>query len=177
MEMSKLQLSLHLYLLHQFVLQYLRSHLVRCKLYPLEMKSGSQKCNSWNVQECEYVSSLATKKSLKINHHFDCHSKCLIYLMLRTVCGKQYVGSATERFRFWWNNYKDNQRQAEKGEDHTQKYFHEHFLNHDHNGLINDIEFLFIDKTDPSDPKAYFRRCAVLRRARTFSYSTAQIDV
>ena len=97
--------------------------------------------------------------------------------MLRTVCGKQYVGSATERFRFWWNNYKDNQRQAEKGEDHTQKYFHEHFLSHDHNGLINDIEFLFIDKTDPSDPKAYFRRCAVLRRARTFSYSTAQIDV
>ena len=30
--------------------------------------------------------------------------------------------------------------------------FHEHFLSHDHNGLINDIEIIFIDKTDPSDP-------------------------
>ena len=31
-------------------------------------------------------------------------------------------------------------------------YFHEHFVSHDHNGLINDIEIIFIDKTDSSDP-------------------------
>ena len=39
-----------------------------------------------------------------------------------------------------------------RGRDHTQKYFHEHFLSHDHNGIINDTEIILIDKTDPSDP-------------------------
>ena len=37
-------------------------------------------------------------------------------------------------------------------EDYMQKYLHEHFLNEDDNGLINDVEILFIDKTDPLDP-------------------------
>ena len=68
--------------------------------------------------------------------------------------GKQYVGSTTERFRFWWNNYKSCQRRAEREreEDCIQRYLHEHFLSKGHNGLINDIEIIFIDKTDPSDP-------------------------
>ena len=61
------------------------------------------------------------------------------------VCGKQYVGSATERFRFRWNNYKSCQRKAEK-------YFYDHFLSEGRNGLINDTEIVFIDKTEPSDP-------------------------
>ena len=30
-----------------------------------------------------------------------------------------------------------------------QKYFHDYF---GHNGLINDVEIVFIDKNDPSDP-------------------------
>ena len=34
----------------------------------------------------------------------------------------------------------------------TLKYFHEHFLSHDHKGLINDTEIIFIDKTDSLDP-------------------------
>ena len=33
-----------------------------------------------------------------------------------------------------------------------QRYLHEHFLTENHNGLINDVESIFIDKTDPSDP-------------------------
>ena len=33
-----------------------------------------------------------------------------------------------------------------------QKYFHDHFLSKGHNGMINDVEIVFIDKTDPSDP-------------------------
>ena len=51
-----------------------------------------------------------------------------------------------------WNNYKENQRKAKRCEEHTQKYFHEHFLSYENNGLINDIEIIFIDKTDPSNP-------------------------
>ena len=33
-----------------------------------------------------------------------------------------------------------------------QRYLHEHFLSESQNGLINDVEIVFIDKTDPSDP-------------------------
>ena len=45
-----------------------------------------------------------------------------------------------------------NGKQRERGEDCMQKYFHDHFLSEDHNGLINDVEIVFINKTDPSDP-------------------------
>ena len=33
-----------------------------------------------------------------------------------------------------------------------QKYFHDHFLSESHSSLIDDIEIVFIEKTDPSDP-------------------------
>ena len=33
-----------------------------------------------------------------------------------------------------------------------QKYFQDHFLSEGHSGMINDVEIVFIDKTDPSDP-------------------------
>ena len=136
----------------------LRSHLVRSKLYPLKRTTGSCKCNTprfqvgKNVKECYEFSSHETKETFKINHCFDCNSECFIYLLSCKVCGKQYVGSTTERFRFRWNNYKSCQRKAERGEDCMQKYFHDHFLSEGHNGLIDDVEIVFIDKTDPSDP-------------------------
>ena len=68
------------------------------------------------------------------------------------MCGKQYVGPTTEKFRFRWNNYKIFHRKAERGDDYIQRYLHEHFLSEGHNGLINDVESIFIDKSDPSDP-------------------------
>ena len=97
-------------------------------------------------------SSQVSKETFKINHCFHCNSKCLIYLMSCKVCGKQNMGSTTERFMFRSNNYKSCQRKAERGEDCMQKYFHYLFLSEVHNGLINDVEIVFIDKTDPSDP-------------------------
>ena len=33
-----------------------------------------------------------------------------------------------------------------------QKYFHDHFLSDGQNGLINDVEIVFVDKIHPSDP-------------------------
>ena len=43
-------------------------------------------------------------------------------------------------------------KQREREEDCMQKYSHDHFSSEGHNGLINDVEIVFIDKTDPSDP-------------------------
>ena len=99
----------------------LRIHLVYSKLYPLKRTTAFYKCNTLrcqvgkNVKECYKFSSHVTKETFKINHCFDRNSKCLIYLMFCKVCGKQYVGSITERFRFRWNNYKSCQRKAERG--------------------------------------------------------------
>ena len=41
-----------------------------------------------------------------------------------------------------------------------QKYFHYHLLSEGHNDLINDVEIVFIDKTDPLDStrREEFRR-------------------
>ena len=84
----------------------LRSHLVRSKHYPFERSTGSFKFNTprcqvgKNVKECYEFLSHVTKETFKINHCFDCNSKCFIYLMSCKVCEKQYAGSITERFRF-----------------------------------------------------------------------------
>ena len=69
------------------------------------------------------------------------------------MCGKQYVGSTTDNFRYRWNNYKNCQRIAERGEDHIQKYLHDHFLSEDSDDLLNNAEVTLIDKIDPLDPE------------------------
>ena len=133
----------------------IRIHLVRSKLYPQERTIGSPKFNSPrcltcnNIKECYTFTSHVTKETFKINFHFKCNSKCLIYLFSCKVCGKKYVGSTNDKFRYRWNNYKNSQRKTEKGEDHTQKYVHNHFLSEDHDGLLNNVEFTLIDKTNP----------------------------
>ena len=36
--------------------------------------------------------------------------------------------------------------------DCIQKYSYDHFLSEGHSGLIKDVEIVFVDKTDPSEP-------------------------
>ena len=99
----------------------LKSFLVRSKFYPLDRKVGSEKCNGkrylvcLNVVETDTFESFQTKKQYKINHNLICNDKCLIYLLSCKICGLQYVGSTTDPFRYRWNNYKDNNRKAERG--------------------------------------------------------------
>ena len=70
----------------------LSSYLVRAKLYPLERVTGSCKCHGkrcamcLNFNETSTFTSSGTHKRYKINHKFNCNSKCLIYLL---TC-KQY---------------------------------------------------------------------------------------
>ena len=94
----------------------LSSYLVRAKLYPLERVTGSCKCHGKHYAMClnfnktsTFISSV-THETYKINHKFDCNSKCLIYLLTCKQCSEQYLGQTTDDFRFWWNNYKDNDR-------------------------------------------------------------------
>ena len=123
----------------------LKNFFVRSKVYPLERTVGSSKCGSkrcqvcLNVSETDIFESFQTKRQYKINHHLDCNDKCLIYLLSCKICGLQYVGSTTDRFRLRWNNYKDNGRKAQQGEEHMQPE-------------LQDCSITLIDKTNGSDP-------------------------
>ena len=136
----------------------LKGHLVRSKLYPMERLVGCSGCRGNNCAICKLVKkggefeSSITKSVYKINHKFNCNSKCVVYLLRCKVCNKQYVGQTSDKFRKRWNNYVTCQRNASNGGSPPQLSFHLHFLGPDHNGLVNDIEISFIDKTDPSDP-------------------------
>ena len=136
----------------------LRNHLVRAKVYPLIRENGTFCCRKsrcetcCNIKQTDTFESFVAKKVCKINHSFNCNSKCLSYLFSCKVCGIQYVGSTVGRFQLRWNNYKSCQRNAADGGVPNQNYFHQYFLSDGHNGLMNDCEIFLIDKTDSSDP-------------------------
>ena len=80
----------------------LSSYLVRAKLYPLERVTGSCKCHGKRCAMClhfnetsTFISSV-THETYKINHKFDCNSKCLIYLSASKQCSEQYVGQTID---------------------------------------------------------------------------------
>ena len=99
----------------------LRNHLVQAKVYPLLREKGSSCCEKsrcetcFKIKETNTFQSFVTKKIYKINHHFHCDSKCIVYLLSCKVCGLQYVGSTVDRFHLRWNNYKCSQRAALEG--------------------------------------------------------------
>ena len=154
-------------------------NLVRSKVYPLERKVGSAKCNGkccqvcLNINETDTFESFETKQKYKINHHLNCNDKCLIYLLFCKACGLQYVGSTTDKFRLRWNNYKENDRKALRGEEHMQPELFEHFAGDNHNCFLTDCSITLIDKTDGSDPtrrEEYWRK--VLKTVAPYGLNT-----
>ena len=77
----------------------------------------------------------------------NCNDKCLIYILSCTICGLQYVGCTTNPFRYRWNNYKDNNRKAERGVEHMQADLFEHFASHGPCGFLEDCTITLTDKT------------------------------
>ena len=94
----------------------LSSYLVRAKLYPIDRTIGSFKCDCNRCQVCHNINETSNfscsvdKINYKINHRFDCNSKCIIYLLSCNKCNMQYIGQTVDIFRHRWNNYKDNAR-------------------------------------------------------------------
>ena len=121
---------------------------------------------------CEEI-RLTEKDQGEINHQLNCNDKCLIYLLSCKVCGLQYVGSTTDKFRLRWNNYKENNRKAKRGEEHMQPLVFEHFSSNDHNSFLEDCSITLIDKIDGSDPtrrEEYWRR--VLKTVTPYGLNT-----
>ena len=135
----------------------LKSFLVRSKVYPLERKVGSAKCNGkryqvcLNINETDTFEYFQTKQKDKINLHLNCNDKCLIYLLSCKVCGLQYVGSTADEFRLRWNNCKENNRKSLRGAEHMQPELFEHFAADNHNCFLTDCSITLIDKADGSD--------------------------
>ena len=127
-------------------------------MYPLLREKSSSCCGKSRCKTCFNIKGRNTFQSFlikmvyKINHHFHCDSKCIVYLLSCKVCGLQYVGSTVDRFRLGWNNYKCSQRVALEGGTLKQNYFHQHFLSEEHQGLLENCRITLIDKTDSSNP-------------------------
>ena len=54
-------------------------------------------------QKISSFSSHARNNSYPINYHLDCNSRNVVYLISCKVCGVQYVGSTTTKFRLTFN--------------------------------------------------------------------------
>ena len=90
--------------------------------------------------------------NFEINHRFDCNESCLIYLITCNRCPKQCVGQTIDEFRHRWNNYKDNARKHERGEQCMQRHLHEHFNLPGRSGFLNDVSIILLDQADPKNP-------------------------
>ena len=136
----------------------LNSYLISAKLYPLEITVGSFKCKGKRRQVCNNITEADSftcsndQLNFKINHRFDCNEKCLIYLISRNRCLKQYVGQTVDEFRHRWNNYKDNARKFERGKQCMQRHLYEHSNLPGHPGILNEVSLTLIDKADPKGP-------------------------
>ena len=89
-----------------------------------------------NVAKTDTFESFQTKKQYKLNHSLNCNDKCLIHFLSCKMRGLQYVGSATDAFPYRWNNYKDNNRKADRRAERMQADLFEHFTTHGHNDFL-----------------------------------------
>ena len=125
----------------------IKDYIVRAKPYPLERYVVSRKCSKSrcevcnNTQSTNLFSSTVTGETCKINHYFNCDSKCLVYLIACRTCNLQYTVQTCDAFWKRWNNYTC-----------CPKYLHEHFLQDGHHGFLNDTQVTLIDKRQASDP-------------------------
>ena len=138
----------------------LRDHLVCATLRPLECNKegsrGTHNCASSRCEVCKYLTvgesfaSHTTGTRYTINHRLDCNSRNVVYLMNCKVCGLQYVGSTTTKFRLRFNNHKSRLRAHSKmsaARKESDDLVYKHFHGHGHHGL-QDISIQLIDKVN-----------------------------
>ena len=136
----------------------LKNYLVRAKVPKRKEESGvacSFKCNKKRCQVCPYMkqtdcfSDVSGGKMLSKNvGDLNCDSCNVVYLLQCKTCSKQYVGSATTKFRARFNNYKSSWTKHINGQKVPQgSSFHSHFSADGHNGK-SDWEVTLIDQAD-----------------------------
>ena len=82
----------------------LTNYLVRAKVPQLVKGKAYKKCNKprcltcKNIQESDTFECTVDGKHYNGNHHFNCDSKGVVYLLTCKVCKKQNVGQTTDKF-------------------------------------------------------------------------------
>ena len=107
------------------------------------------KCNKNSCQGCKNVRETDT-----FQYFVDKIHVAIIFWL--TFCHVRYVFmqynvQTNDEFRYWWNNYKDNNRKSVLDENHKQAGFFANFQTAGHSGFVNDTEIRYIDKTDSPD--------------------------
>ena len=129
----------------------LKSHLVRAAFPDINEVGRCEPCGGKKppCQLCSNMKNTSTFKSkysneaYQIKKNFNCNSKMLVvYLIECRVCGKQHNGSTATKFRARANNYESThcnfrKEQILSNQTHSQKRFHEHYLQNDHDGIYD----------------------------------------
>ena len=105
-----------------------------------------------HVTETDTFTSIVTGKSFKINHQFDGHDKCLVYLLTCSKCKKQYTSETTGQFSSRWNSYKSKSRSFDRGEECKREHLYKHFENKSHSGFCDNFSVKLINNTDGFNP-------------------------
>ena len=131
----------------------LKNILVRAKVpQNKEVEGGCQGCGSKRCGVCQFINKTNTFEDssgilYSIKDNLNCNSKMSIYLVQCKICKKQYVGSASTKFRLRFNNYKCNYRKHFCGENVPQALFFSHFTSAGHGGM-DDWAFTLIEQSD-----------------------------
>lgn len=142
----------------------LRDYLVHAKLRSTRAEEtpgnrGTHKCSSNRCDVCNYLvegdrfSSNVTGASYTINHQLDCNARNVVYLINCKVCGLQYVGSTTTKFRLRFNNHKSRLRAHSKmspANKETDDLIYKHFFSDGHQGL-QDLNVQLIDRVNKKE--------------------------
>ena len=147
----------------------LGDYLVHAKLKSSDSKDkpkGTVKCGDRRCHVCKHLkigesfTSKLTGKRHSINFELNCNSTNVVYLLSCKVCGVQYVGSTSTRFRLRFNNHKSRIR-AHARDD----LIYQHFNGETHNG-IEDLDIQLIDQVnderdllDREGQRAYRLKC------------------
>ena len=115
---------------------------------------GTMHCKSNTCDVCNYVTpsssftSHTTKRGYNINYQLDCNSNNVVYLITCKVCGLQYVGSTSTKFRLRFNNHKSRLRAHSRKSNidkESDDFVYKHFHSTGHHGL-RDVSVQIIDK-------------------------------
>ena len=137
----------------------LRDYLVHAKLRATSVEDkpkGTVKCGDRRCQVCEHLKtgdsfiSKRTGKKYSINFDLNCNSTNVVYLLSCKLCGVQYVGSTTTRFRLRFNNHKSRIRAHARlsvNDKSKDDLIYQHFHGPAHSG-INDLHIQLIDRVN-----------------------------
>ena len=130
----------------------LKDHLVRASVPILNQHLGCESCGEKNCRVCQFIvntdtfSPITTDETFKINKGpLSCNSKKVIYVSECKKCKNPYVGKAQGKFCVRLNNYKSAHKSFKTKKRETQKLFHRHYIQDDHEGK-DDWQFTLFDQ-------------------------------